>query len=142
MVGHLQSDLEPEQRLLAGVVRRALKDARGKDQKLKAEALGFLWVCVPDWAERLRLEPAPAEYIERADSRKDRTMAEEDQIVPGTGETAKELARIYGLDVRFVAAAADPAAEKLAERRDFAARYGVDVRFVNLPEEGAENDNG
>ena len=70
-------------------------------------------------------------------------MTEEDRIVPGTGETAKELARIYGLDVRFVAAAADPAAEKLAERRDFASRYGVDVRFVNLPEESeAENEQG
>ena len=67
MVGHLQSDLEPEQRLLAGVIKRALKDARGKDQKIKAEALAFLWVCVPDWAEQLRLE-LPAEVIERADS--------------------------------------------------------------------------
>ena len=60
VLGHLPADIEPAQALLGAVIKRALKDARGKDQKLKAEALGFLWVCVPDWAERLELEqPEP-----------------------------------------------------------------------------------
>ena len=63
LIGHLPAEPEPEQMLLAAVVRQAIKDARGNDQMLKAEALAFLWVCMPDLAERLHLERPEPERV-------------------------------------------------------------------------------
>lgn len=56
LAGHLPPEPEPFEVLVSAVLRRAVQDARQSAQpELRAEALGFLWTCVPDLAQALNL---------------------------------------------------------------------------------------
>ena len=51
-----EEGLEPEERLFVSIVRLAIDDARqSKNEKLRAQALGFLWSELPEVATKLKL---------------------------------------------------------------------------------------
>jgi hypothetical protein len=51
-------DLDPAERLLAGIVRLAIRDAQQeRDRRLKDEAREFLWTVAPGIAERAGVAP-------------------------------------------------------------------------------------
>jgi hypothetical protein len=45
-------ELQPEELLLAALVRRAIKDAQGKQERVREEAAQWLWDHAPAIAER------------------------------------------------------------------------------------------
>jgi hypothetical protein len=58
---HSAVELMPEELLLAALVRRAIKDAQGKQERVREEAARWLWDHAPRIAERVEV-PAPVEW--------------------------------------------------------------------------------
>lgn len=47
-----QPDLTPAERLFAAILKRAVRDARNKDQRYKQSAIEFLWRVAPSVAKK------------------------------------------------------------------------------------------
>ena len=56
----MSRDLQPEELLLAQLVRRAIKDAQGKNARLSEEARLWLWTHAPTIAQRAEVSPTIA----------------------------------------------------------------------------------
>ena len=49
----MSTDLLPEEKLLAAMVRLAIKDAKGKQERWRDDARRWLWWVVPSVAQRV-----------------------------------------------------------------------------------------
>lgn len=57
-------ELTPEELLLAALLRRAIKDAQGKQERVREEAARWLWTFAPTIAERAKL-PTPNRFMKK-----------------------------------------------------------------------------